>query len=158
MASVPQIHEAQKLIVIIDDCPMVRDLIAIYTRGWLDGQGWADTALRLFQDGEAAWQEISQTDPEVLITDMQRPGSMSGWEMLPLLAERNVKYPILLVTGYGEQSDSLDGKTLRDVHNLLRSACSNLDVTIVPKPFPLESLRKALQQALKDQAPESTAH
>ena len=74
---------------------------------------------------------------------------MSGWEMLPLLAERDVKYPILLVTGYGEGNDSQDGKTLRDVHDLLRTACSNLDVTILRKPFALDGLRKALESCLK---------
>ncbi len=136
-------------IVIVDDEPMMLVLLETYIRVWLEGRGWLeDTVVLPFQNGQAAWQELSQTDPDVLITDMQRFG-MSGWEMIPLLAERNVKYPVLLVTGYGEENDPTDGKTLQDVHDLLRGTCSNLDVTILPKPFDYVGLRKALESCLK---------
>jgi CheY-like chemotaxis protein len=137
-------QHVNRRIVVVDDSRMLLHGMGDYIRDWLE-----DTEVLLFQDGEAAWQELSQTDPDVLITDMHRFGMMSGWEMLPLLAERNVKYPILLVTGYGEENDPQDGKTLRDVHDLLRGACSTLNVTILPKPFTFETFRKALESCLK---------
>ena len=138
-------------IVVVDDS-MLADMLGNYIRDCLE-----DTEVLVFQDGDAAWQELSQTDPDVLITDMQRLDSMSGWEMLPLLAARNVKYPILLITAYHAGSDPGDGKTLWDVHDLLWSRCSNLKVTILPKPFPLPILKKALEAWLI-KAPESKAH
>jgi CheY-like chemotaxis protein len=136
-------QHAKHRIVIVDDSLPLSDQLGEYIRGCLE-----DTEVLVFQDGDAAWQELSQTAPGVLITDMQRSG-MSGWEMLPLLAERNVKYPIFVITGYREEKDPTDGKTLQDVRDLLQGACSNLDVTIMPKPFPLPSLLKALESCLK---------
>ena len=132
-------------IVIVDDSPMLAVQLGEYIRACLE-----DTEVLVFYDGVSAWKELTQTDPNVLITDMQRFDGMSGWDMLPLLAERKIKYPILLITGYSEKNDPADGKTLWDVHDLLRSACSNLNVTVLPKPFPLVSLLKALESTLPE--------
>ena len=139
-------------VVIVDDFLPLSVHLGEYIRSCVE-----DTEVLVFQDGLSAWQEISQTDPDVLITDMQRFGAMSGWDMLPLLAERNIKYPIFVITGYTEVNDPVDGKTLQDVRDLLRSACSTLNVTILPKPFPLTILEKALEAWLI-KAPESKAH
>lgn len=131
-------------VVIVDDSLPLSVGLGDYIRHCLE-----DTEVLVFQDGLSAWQELSQTDPDVLITDMQRFSVMSGWDMLPLLAERNVKYPIFVITGYGEKNDSVDGKTLQDVRDLLQGACSNLNVTILRKPFALDGLRKELESCLK---------
>jgi CheY-like chemotaxis protein len=135
-------HVNHRIVVVDDSLPFSVQL------GQYIQDCFEDAKVLVFQDGLSAWKEISQTDPDVLITDMHRFSDMSGWDMLPLLAERNVKYPILIITGYREEKDP-DGKTLQDVRDLLQGACSNLNVTIMPKPFPLPSLLKALESCLK---------
>jgi CheY-like chemotaxis protein len=133
--------EVPNIVVVDDSCAML-DLMEHLLHGW-----FKVAAVRLFQDGKAAWRELSQTDPDVLITDMQRSG-MSGWDMLPLLAERKVKYPIVLITGYGKEKDPQDGKTLQEVQDMLRRLRSTLNVTILPKPFDNEILQEVLQGLL----------
>jgi CheY-like chemotaxis protein len=131
-----------RCLVVVDDSSAMRDLMKHLITGW-----FSDVAVLSFQDGEAAWRHLSQKDPDVLITDMQRP-SMSGWDMLPLLAKRKVKYPIVLVTGYGKEKDPEDGKTLQDVQEMLRRLRPTLNVTILSKPFDNETLREVLQRFL----------
>jgi FixJ family two-component response regulator len=73
---------------------------------------------------------------------------VSAWEMIPLLFEREVNYPILLITGYGEEKDPQDGKTIKDVQNGLQLFRPKLNVTLMRKPFDNEHLRSVLQAAL----------
>ena len=55
-----------------------------------------NSTILLFKDGALALSELSRAEPDLLITNMYRPG-MSGWKMLPLLVERKVRYPILVM-------------------------------------------------------------
>jgi DNA-binding NarL/FixJ family response regulator len=60
-----------------------------------------------FQDSDKVWTELQRSDPDLLITDMNNtnvPGrniniGMGGWRLLPRLAEKKVKYPVLVVSG-----------------------------------------------------------
>jgi CheY-like chemotaxis protein len=133
-------------IVLVDDESVMLDLIQHLIRSW-----FKDAAVIRFLDGETAWRDLLQTAPDVLVTDMLRPG-MSGWDMLPLLADRKVEYPIILITGYGKEKDPQDGKTLQDVQDMLGRFSPPLNVTILPKPFDNEVLRKVLQSGLRLQS------
>jgi DNA-binding NtrC family response regulator len=86
-----------------------------------------------FSEGEKAWQELLCEDPDFLITDMVRRG-MSGYEMLPLLAERKVKYPILVMSGYVEE------KLVR------HHAGQDLNILFLKKPFTSEQLHSELSK------------
>ena len=102
-------------IVVIDDEPESLESIARQVRQWR-----RNSRLLLFQDGEAGWKQLSAEAPDLLIVNMNCPG-MSGWKMLPLLAQRNVKYPILAISEDGRPS------------MLQTCAGSKLDVTFLQR-------------------------
>jgi len=79
-------------IVVVDDDPESVEKVARVVRRWR-----RDSTVLLFQDGEAAWKQLSTEAPDLLITKMNCPG-LSGWKMLPLLAGRKVKYPVLVIS------------------------------------------------------------
>src|ERR1035437_7445308 len=93
---------AKSRIIIVDDEPIMLDMIETLLRDWRHEV----TVLR-FQNRDKAWQELLRCDPDLLITDMRSdnvPGrsgdyGMSGFELLKLLAERLVKYPVLVASG-----------------------------------------------------------
>ena len=80
-------------IVIVDDEPDLLQFMEIYIH-----RSFKHVTVLTFQDGQAAWQELSRTAPDLLITDIHRPG-FTIWDMLPRLAERGGRYPILVVSG-----------------------------------------------------------
>jgi FixJ family two-component response regulator len=88
-----------------------------------------------FRNRDLAWEELQRADPDLLITDMNNdnvPGrtehmGMSGWELLPILAKKEVQYPILVMSG----SFSMPGKL-----DLAREAAGrNLNTSFLTKPF-----------------------
>ena len=70
-----------------------------------------------FQNGDKAWEELQRAEPDLLIIDLFNdnvPGrkqdlGMSGFKLLRLLQQRNVKYPILVLSGMleGNHKDRL---------------------------------------------------
>jgi DNA-binding NtrC family response regulator len=106
------------------------------------------TLLR-FQNRDTAWQELRRADPDLLITDMNNdniPGrheylGMCGWILLPLLAKREVHYPILVVSG----CFSIPGAESR----ARRCAGPRLNVTFLTKPFTADLFNKHVVQLLR---------
>ncbi len=103
-----------------------------------------------FQNRDRAWKELLRADPDLLITDMNNqnmPGppeysGMSGWELLPLLARRKVKYPILVVSG----SVSKPGEKRR----ARKCAAPNLNITFLAKPSVIEEFQREVKRLLSD--------
>lgn len=130
-------------IVFIDDEPWIGEMV----EDLIHRQFSAVTILR-FENRDAAWRELLRADPDLLITDMNSdnvPGrceylGMSGWEMLPLLAEREVRYPILVVSG----SFLMPGVESR----ARKCAGPKLDVTLLTKPFSADFFRQELNRLL----------
>jgi CheY-like chemotaxis protein len=61
--------------------------------------GWfLDADVTVFENGDDAWAELERRAPDLLITDSLHPG-MKRDELLRRLAEQNVQYPILLLSG-----------------------------------------------------------
>ena len=120
----------QLRIVVVDDdewlCEMVKAVISANFKNF---------AVQTFQSGEQAWQELLRADPDFLITDIVRAG-MTGYEMLPLLAERKVRYPILVTSGYAKEQD------------VRECAGTHLNLTFWPKPYRIEQLTEYLIQQL----------
>ena len=81
-------------IVHVDDENYILEMFGLAIR-----EEFKDVVIDAFQNGDKAWEELQRADPDLLITDMNHVG-MSGWEMLPLLANRKAKYPILVVSGW----------------------------------------------------------
>jgi len=117
-------------IIHIDDEQMMVELV-----GTIIQQAFPSMTLLAFRNRDTAWQELQRADPDLLITDMNNhniPGrpeymGMSGWELLPLLAKREVKYPILVVSG---------GLAMPGIESQARQlAGPKLDTTFLTKPF-----------------------
>jgi DNA-binding NtrC family response regulator len=104
-------------IVVVDDEAVILEVMEIVIRSW-----FKNVTLLKFQEGTSALGEILRTEPDLLVTDMCRHG-MDGWTMLPLLAEKNVKYPILVQSGFATE------KHVREC------AGPNLNVTFLQKPW-----------------------
>lgn len=107
-----------------------------------------------FQSGGEAWQELRREDPDLLITDMQRPNDpVDGWAMIPLLANKKVKYPVVVVSALAEFSAENANKTTKAAsaafHNLLEHARQTLNITALAIPFENEEFWKMLEANLK---------
>jgi CheY-like chemotaxis protein len=92
-----------------------------------------------FTDGDQAWQELSNADPDVFITDIAHPGS-DGWELVKRLAAKKVTYPILVVTGYNDSAFEI----------FCKKQYPKLNVTVITKPFGIEDILKHLTALVRD--------
>jgi DNA-binding NtrC family response regulator len=113
-------------IVVVDDEDCLLEMVGVLIRDWRK-----DITLLAFRDGATAWQELVRADPDLLITDMVRPG-MAGRDMLPLLAKKKVKYPILVHSGYVTETE------------VRQWAGPDLKVTFLKKPWRAEEFRRQL--------------
>jgi PrsW family intramembrane metalloprotease/Response regulator receiver domain len=107
-----------------------------------------------FQNRDEAWQELLKRSPDLLITDMYNDNvlgrtqnsGMSGWEMLPRLAIRKVKYPILVVSKAAKEKD------------VRECAGSELNISFLQKPFTLEQFYGELYKHLSQKIEFSEIH
>ena len=113
-------------IVLVDDDLAQLEMIELAIRGW-----FKEVILLKFQDGDAAWQELSRTDPDFLITDWNHIG-MGTSEMLALLAVRKKRYPILVASGFAQEE------------HLREYTQQKLNITLFPKPFAIEQFNQEL--------------
>ena len=97
--------------------------------------------LQIFTNGDEAWADLSQRDPDVLITDIQHPG-LGGWEILRLLAAQKVKYPIVVLTGYSDVNETICEAS----HPELRG----LNITVMNKPFEWEKFNRVLTSIIRN--------
>jgi len=136
-------------IVIVNDWPEPIRLMELLIRDRFE-----EVTLLTFRNGVEAWQELQREAPDLLITDMRRENDpMDGWVMIPLLAEKKVKYPVVVVSGYtGNAAKHYDkaGKpasvTFRE---LIQQARESLDITAMAAPFESEEFLEVLEGKLK---------
>jgi mannitol/fructose-specific phosphotransferase system IIA component (Ntr-type)/ActR/RegA family two-component response regulator len=127
-------------IVVVDDEQTLLDVYEMIL-----GSHFKDATILPFLDGDEAWLEISRTPPDVLITDMAR-SSLSGWEMLPLLAAQKCKFPVVVVTGSADEKD------------VRQCAGNELNLSYLAKPYQINLLSGLLESLFKGHratAPES---
>ncbi len=92
---------------------------------------YAQAAIRKHHNGDPAWVDLSRSDPDIFITDLDHLG-LDIWEILKRLAAKPVTYPILIITDEG----------LREVpFNLIYPG---LNLTVMYKPFEVERLQAML--------------
>ena len=93
-----------------------------------------------FLDAEEAWQELSRTDPDLLITDDDKiMGKLNGDEIVRRLADREVTYPIVVISAL------VGPETEQWVSDCVQRG---VDVTLLRAPFDGESLARALESGL----------
>ena len=120
-------------IVVMDDEPYSGEGIKMAIK-W-----WTDATVLTFTDAEAAMQELLREDPDLFTTDW-RHTKISCADMLSLLAERKVAYPIFVISASAEWL--LKERILDEFRN------KGLDVTLLTKPFTVEELHRELQKHL----------
>ncbi len=123
LALVKKVQRPKPRIVVVEDESVIMQFMESFIRDW-----FKDVALLLFSNSSEAWQELSQADPDLLI--LQTP--MEGQELLPLLAERKAKFPILVTSGYFGEKE------------LRQRAGPNLNVSVLLKPFSPEQFYREL--------------
>jgi len=95
--------------------------------------------IRTFTDVEAALEILEQEDPDLFTTDYAHP-KINGHELLRILADRKVKYPIIMLSAYAE--------VLKPQEWLKEFGNHPLNFSFLPKPFLLEELRQLMTKHL----------
>ena len=83
-------------IVSVDDEEWRLGMVELVISSYFNG-----VTLQSFQNAEEGWQELSRTDPDLLITD-DLMGKLNGDEIVRRLADRGVSYPIIVISGWPE--------------------------------------------------------
>jgi CheY-like chemotaxis protein len=117
-------------IVVVDDEPIILNHLENMIR-----KCFKDATVLKFNDGDQVWQELLRTEPDLLITDMVRPG-LSGWKMLPLLAAKKVTFPIIVMSGSANEKD------------VRKCAGPELNFSFLAKPFSQTGLHQELLKHL----------
>lgn len=99
-----------------------------------------DVTLLLFQDPVEAWRELSQSDPDLLIT-RERMAVMSGADICRRLLDRKASYPIIVFSGWKPVEEC--ERWIRDFAN------RGLNVSFLAWPGDVESILAAVETALK---------
>lgn len=103
-------------IILLDDEKHMLQLFDLYLREW-----FKEVDLVPFQNGDAAWEEISRQEPDLLITDWYHPG-LDGGELVRKLAQIPAKFPVLMISACD--------------HDVVREfADSGIKVVFLQKPF-----------------------
>jgi DNA-binding response OmpR family regulator len=118
-------------IVLVEDDEAISELLEYFIRNG----SFREAELIRFENGDAAWQELSRSEPDLLITDLLHPG-IDGGEILRRLAEKQVKFPVLMTSGFA-------GKWFQDYTGL------RINVAFLSKPFLPEQFEQALNDLLE---------
>lgn len=108
-------------IIVVDDEKHMLQLFDLYLHEW-----FSEVELLLFQNGDAAWEELSRKEPDLLITDWYHPG-LDGGEMVRKLAQKQARFPVLMVS-------ACDNDVIREFND------SKINIVFLQKPFISEHL------------------
>ncbi len=111
-------------VILLEDSQILSEIMNLCILNWF----W-DPEVLVFEDGDAAWQELARSEPDLFITDWLHPGA-DGGELLRRLAERQVKFPVMVVSG--EMTSIPDQDKL------------GIAVSFLPKPFNRQALWQVL--------------
>ena len=119
-------------IVVTDEEPSVLESLRIMLL-WESGN-----EVLTFGDSRAAMRELERQAPDLFTMGLNHR-ELSGREMLARLAQRKVKFPVLVISaGVGMWTEET-----------IRSWAPGLKVSALAKPFLLETLRDAVAAALR---------
>lgn len=119
-------------IVILDDDPLIAQTLKLmFERSVYQAE------VLVFTHAEKALQELLRKSPDIFTTD-QNHAKMSCDELFDVLAKREVKYPIFVISGL---VDEINKEAL-----LRRYLEQGLNVSLLAKPFSFEDLQKLLSK------------
>jgi DNA-binding NtrC family response regulator len=120
----------QHCMFVVDDEPNIcRVLSQLFTR-----EGWN---VLTFGNPVEALNALAEADVDVIISDLKMP-QMTGVEFLQALRQRGSTVPLLVITAYGSIATAVEAIKLGAYDFLC-------------KPFELETVKLAVQRALKQQ-------
>jgi DNA-binding response OmpR family regulator len=91
-------------LLVVDDDSRVRTVVA-----WqLEAEGYA---VREAADGNAAWQEIVERRPDLVVLDLSLPG-LSGLALLRRLRDAGDRTPVVVLSGRSGEGDRIRGLDL----------------------------------------------
>lgn len=117
--------------VIIDDEPLVRDLLVSYVE-------WADLGIQVVdtcEDGLQALTSIRELHPDIVLTDISMPG-LDGIELLEKLREEELECEVIIVSVSSDFAHAQRAVQLGAFDYLL-------------KPIGAETLRACLEQCVR---------
>lgn len=121
-------------ILVVEDDPDIRELICHR----LEKDGFA---LQGVEDGQAAWEFLQDTRPDLILVDIMMP-RMDGITLTRKIREdMQLNLPVIMVTAKGAEQDVVDG--------LLAGADD-----YVVKPFSMQELSARIQAVLRRAAPQ----
>ncbi len=121
----------QVRVLIVDDERSARDVL----RQLLDGEGFA---VQCASDGQSAFEQASQFDPDVVLTDLDMP-RLDGIQLCEKLRASDPELPVILVTAHD------------DAPSILRGLRAGVDEYLT-KPLDLELVLFSLRRATDKRA------
>jgi DNA-binding response OmpR family regulator len=114
-------------ILVVDDEPSIRELLAEYLRG-------RGLEVETVGDAETALERLADAPPDVVITDLKLPG-LDGVEVVRAATGRPTPVPTVMMTGFATVESAIAALTSGAQDYLL-------------KPFRLRELHAAVERAL----------
>lgn len=120
-------------VVMLDDSPEVLALLSDVVRSL-----WEKATIVTCTDSYAAWEELQHRLPDLLITDLIH-GGIDGFQLLARLAEHEVNYPIVVLSGNLPERE----------HEAREAAGENLRVSYWAKPIHGAEFGKGIKRLLE---------
>jgi len=92
---------ASDRVLVVDDEPMVRDVLARY----LAQDGFE---VDIAADGEAALEAVRSTNPDLVVLDLMLP-RLDGFEVFHRMRGAGIESPVIMLTARGEVTDRVVG-------------------------------------------------
>jgi len=92
---------ASDRVLVVDDEPMVRDVLARY----LARDGFE---VDIAADGEAALEAVRSTNPDLVVLDLMLP-RLDGFEVFHRMRGAGIESPVIMLTARGEVTDRVVG-------------------------------------------------
>jgi DNA-binding NtrC family response regulator len=80
-------------VVLLDDSAQILQMV-----GTIVWDCWPEATVVACTDSQKAWEELQRTPPDLFITDLSH-GGISGEQLIARLAEQEVRYPIVVLSG-----------------------------------------------------------
>jgi CheY-like chemotaxis protein len=121
-------HTKEKKVLVIDDQPMVTDLLVSV----LERMNYKSEVASCGREGV---EKFEKDDFDLVITDLGMP-DISGWEVSKLVKQSKPDVPVIVVTGWGIDPDP---NKIKD---------SKVDC-LINKPFQIDQLEKIIKDLLE---------
>src|SRR5512139_1544446 len=117
-----------KRVLIVDDEKNMR---------WVLGQALSGEGFEVVEaaDGKQALALVAEQEPDIMVLDHRMPAP-DGMEVLRRIREKNLTFPIIMLTAHGNVAQAVEA---------MKAGASEY----LTKPFDLEELKLAIEKALQ---------